>query len=297
MADELRLGNLDAQRDWGFAGDYVEAMWLMLQQDSPDDYVVSTGETHTVREFCELAFGRVDLDWEQYVKIDEKFFRPAEVDLLVGHPRQGHRAARLGAHDAVPRAGQHDGRRRPRPAQRRPAPPLPLSAPVASRHRAQGADRDDDDRDHTSPTTGADAATAIVRAERAAVPPARLPGAGRAGRPPGRRARPARRAHVGALRRDPARGSTIGAVLDGPDLTTDLPEPVIAEIAAALAEYKVIFFREQPLTSAQHVAFARRFGDLEIHAFLGVQHGPEGAGAVRQVRRRRRLRERLARTT
>ncbi|MBA3282540.1 MAG: GDP-mannose 4,6-dehydratase [Acidimicrobiia bacterium] len=84
LADELRLGNLDAQRDWGFAGDYVEAMWLMLQQDGPDDYVISTGETHAVREFCELAFGRVDLDWEQYVKIDEKFFRPAEVDLLVG---------------------------------------------------------------------------------------------------------------------------------------------------------------------------------------------------------------------
>ena len=84
QADELRLGNLDAQRDWGFAGDYVEAMWLMLQQDAPDDYVVSTGETHTVRSFCELAFGRVDLDWEQYVKVDERFFRPAEVDLLVG---------------------------------------------------------------------------------------------------------------------------------------------------------------------------------------------------------------------
>ena len=84
MADELRLGNLDAQRDWGFAGDYVEAMWLMLQQDEPDDYVVSTGETHAVREFCELAFGRVDLDYEQYVKVDERFFRPAEVDLLVG---------------------------------------------------------------------------------------------------------------------------------------------------------------------------------------------------------------------
>ena len=81
---KMELGNLDAQRDWGFAGDYVEAMWLMLQQDGPDDYVVSTGETHAVREFCELAFGRVDLDWEQYVKIDEKFFRPAEVDLLVG---------------------------------------------------------------------------------------------------------------------------------------------------------------------------------------------------------------------
>jgi GDPmannose 4,6-dehydratase len=84
MATELRLGNLDAQRDWGFAGDYVEAMWCMLQQDGPDDYVVSTGQTHSVRSFCELAFGRVDLDWEQYVKIDEKFFRPAEVDLLVG---------------------------------------------------------------------------------------------------------------------------------------------------------------------------------------------------------------------
>ena len=86
MADELRLGNLEAQRDWGYAGDYVDAMWRMLQQDSPDDFVVCTGETHAVREFCELAFGRVDLDWEQYVKVDEKFFRPAEVDLLVGNP-------------------------------------------------------------------------------------------------------------------------------------------------------------------------------------------------------------------
>ncbi|QYG93786.1 GDP-mannose 4,6-dehydratase [Iamia sp. SCSIO 61187] len=86
LADELRLGNLDAQRDWGFAGDYVEAMWLMLQQDSPDDYVVATGETHPVREFCELAFGHLDLDWEQYVKVDERFYRPAEVDLLIGTP-------------------------------------------------------------------------------------------------------------------------------------------------------------------------------------------------------------------
>jgi GDPmannose 4,6-dehydratase len=83
-ADELRLGNLDAQRDWGFAGDYVEAMWLMLQQESPDDYVVSTNETHSVREFCEIAFGHVDLDWEAYVTLDEKFMRPAEVDLLIG---------------------------------------------------------------------------------------------------------------------------------------------------------------------------------------------------------------------
>jgi GDPmannose 4,6-dehydratase len=84
QAKELRLGNLEAQRDWGFAGDYVEAMWLMLQQDEPSDYVVATGETHSVREFCEVAFDRVDLDWEQHVVIDERYFRPAEVDLLVG---------------------------------------------------------------------------------------------------------------------------------------------------------------------------------------------------------------------
>jgi len=81
---ELRLGNLDAQRDWGFAGDYVEAMHAMLQQDEPGDYAVSTAETHSVREFCELAFDRVGLDWEDHVVIDDKFFRPAEVDLLVG---------------------------------------------------------------------------------------------------------------------------------------------------------------------------------------------------------------------
>jgi GDPmannose 4,6-dehydratase len=84
LGDELRLGNLDAKRDWGYAGDYVEAMWRMLQQDEPADYVVATGETHSVREFCELAFERVGLDWEKYVVVDEKFFRPAEVDLLVG---------------------------------------------------------------------------------------------------------------------------------------------------------------------------------------------------------------------
>ena len=84
LSNELRLGNLEARRDWGFAGDYVEAMWLMLQQDEPDDYVVCTGETHEVREFCELAFKAVDLDFRDYVVIDEAFFRPAEVDLLVG---------------------------------------------------------------------------------------------------------------------------------------------------------------------------------------------------------------------
>jgi GDPmannose 4,6-dehydratase len=83
-SDELRLGNLESQRDWGFAGDYVEAMWLMLQQDEPGDYVISTDETHSVRELCELAFSHVGLDYEQYVVQDEKFFRPAEVDLLVG---------------------------------------------------------------------------------------------------------------------------------------------------------------------------------------------------------------------
>ena len=86
LQSELRLGNLDAERDWGFAGDYVEAMWLMLQQDAPDDYVVATGETHSVRRFCEIAFGHVGLKWEDHVKIDEKFMRPAEVDLLIGDP-------------------------------------------------------------------------------------------------------------------------------------------------------------------------------------------------------------------
>ena len=81
---EVRLGNLDAQRDWGFAGDYVRAMWLMLQQDKPDDYVVATGETHSVRELCELAFKHVGLNWQDHVVVDQQFFRPAEVDLLVG---------------------------------------------------------------------------------------------------------------------------------------------------------------------------------------------------------------------
>ena len=80
----LSLGNLDSKRDWGFAGDYVRAMWLMLQQDTPDDFVVATGETHSVREFCEVAFGHVGLDYQDYVVVDEKFMRPAEVDLLVG---------------------------------------------------------------------------------------------------------------------------------------------------------------------------------------------------------------------
>jgi len=86
LAKELRLGNLDAKRDWGFAGDYVRAMWLMLQQNEPDDYVISTGETHTVQSLVEHAFGAVGLDWQKYVVIDPAFVRPAEVDLLIGDP-------------------------------------------------------------------------------------------------------------------------------------------------------------------------------------------------------------------
>lgn len=86
LANELRLGNLEAKRDWGFAGDYVRAMWLMLQQDEPEDFVVGTGETHSVREFCELAFAHVGLDYRDYVVQDPRLFRPAEVDLLVADP-------------------------------------------------------------------------------------------------------------------------------------------------------------------------------------------------------------------
>lgn len=84
LQNELRLGNLDARRDWGFAGDYVKAMWLMLQQDEPDDYVVATGETHSVQELVEIAFRHVGLDWRDHVVVDEKYVRPAEVDLLIG---------------------------------------------------------------------------------------------------------------------------------------------------------------------------------------------------------------------
>jgi GDPmannose 4,6-dehydratase len=83
---KLYLGNLDSKRDWGYAPEYVEAMYLMLQQDNPDDYVVATGETHTIREFLEVSFGLVGLDWEKYVEIDARYFRPAEVDLLIGDP-------------------------------------------------------------------------------------------------------------------------------------------------------------------------------------------------------------------
>jgi GDPmannose 4,6-dehydratase len=78
------LGNLDAKRDWGYAKEYVEAMWLMMQQDTPDDYVIATNETHSVREFLEVAFGHVGLDWKKYVELDARYNRPAEVDLLIG---------------------------------------------------------------------------------------------------------------------------------------------------------------------------------------------------------------------
>ena len=90
LTKELRLGNLEARRDWGFAGDYVEAMWMMLQQDEPDNFVVGTGETHAVREFCEIAFNHLDLDYKEYVIEDERFYRPAEVDLLVSDPSKAH---------------------------------------------------------------------------------------------------------------------------------------------------------------------------------------------------------------
>jgi GDPmannose 4,6-dehydratase len=90
-AGELLLGNLDAQRDWGYAGDYVRAMWLMMQHGEPDDFVVATGETHSVREFVEIAFSHAGLDWERYVRQDERFLRPAEVDHLRGDAAKARR--------------------------------------------------------------------------------------------------------------------------------------------------------------------------------------------------------------
>ena len=84
LQEKLLLGNLDARRDWGFAGDYVEAMWAILNQDEPDDYVIATGETHSVRDFLDEVFGHLDLDWHEYVEIDPRLFRPSEVDVLCG---------------------------------------------------------------------------------------------------------------------------------------------------------------------------------------------------------------------
>jgi GDPmannose 4,6-dehydratase len=91
LADSLVMGNLDAQRDWGFAGDYVRAMWLMLQRDRPDDYVIATGVTHSVRDLVEIAFARAGLDWRSHVRTDPKFLRPAEVDQLIGDPSKARR--------------------------------------------------------------------------------------------------------------------------------------------------------------------------------------------------------------
>jgi GDPmannose 4,6-dehydratase len=91
LAKDLRLGNLESQRDWGFAGDYVRAMWLMLQRERPENYVIGTGETHSVRQFCEIAFGHLDLDFKEFVVEDRKFYRPAEVDLLISDPSKAGR--------------------------------------------------------------------------------------------------------------------------------------------------------------------------------------------------------------
>jgi GDPmannose 4,6-dehydratase len=115
LSHELRLGNLDARRDWGFAGDYVQAMWLMLQQDRPDDFVIATGETHTVRELVETAFGHVDLDWRKYVVQDPALVRPAEVDLLIGDAGKAQRQLgwqpKVGFHELIRRMVESDLKR------------------------------------------------------------------------------------------------------------------------------------------------------------------------------------------
>ncbi len=112
LQEKLYLGNLDAKRDWGFAGDYVEAMWLMLQQDAADDYVVATGESHSVREFIEVAFGHADLDWQKYVEIDPRYFRPSEVDYLLGNAGKAREklgwTPTVGFEELVLRMYQHD---------------------------------------------------------------------------------------------------------------------------------------------------------------------------------------------
>ena len=120
LDEKLSLGNLDAQRDWGYAADYVRAMWLMLQQDGPGDYVVSTGQTHEVRELCRLAFAAAGLDWEQHVVIDEKFLRPAEVDLLVGDPTKAHEVLGWRPEVDFAGAGRDDGRGRHAPRRQEP---------------------------------------------------------------------------------------------------------------------------------------------------------------------------------
>ena len=113
LQDKLFLGNLDAKRDWGFAGDYVEAMWLMLQQDSPDDYVIATGETHSIREFIEETFGILGLDWKKHVETDPRYFRPAEVDLLLGDPAKAKASWKWEPKVKFTGTGQNDGGLRP----------------------------------------------------------------------------------------------------------------------------------------------------------------------------------------
>ena len=101
LANEIRIGNLDSKRDWGYAGDYVRAMWLMLQQEEPDDFVIATGKTHSVERLLEVAFSHVGLNWRDYAVQDQRFMRPAEVDLLVGDPDKGAAGARLGAREQL----------------------------------------------------------------------------------------------------------------------------------------------------------------------------------------------------
>ncbi len=112
LENKLFLGNLDAKRDWGFAGDYVEAMWLMLQQDKPDDFVIATGESHTVRECLDVAFGALGLDWKKHVEIDPRYFRPTEVDHLRGDAGKATQGARLEAEGHLQGARRDDGPRR-----------------------------------------------------------------------------------------------------------------------------------------------------------------------------------------
>jgi GDPmannose 4,6-dehydratase len=136
QATELRLGNLDAKRDWGHAVDYVKAMQLMLQQPQPDEYVIATGETHTVREFCEIAFSELGLDYERYVKVDERFIRPAEVDVLVGDASKAREvlgwAPTYSFRDIVSEMVETDLKL----AQQRPAPTAPPGAPSSPPARA-----------------------------------------------------------------------------------------------------------------------------------------------------------------